>query len=201
MADQPIAHHPPVNVAILNFRQRRGGTQGSATQPRRVRSPCCHPIASAHVREKRAAIVPSRRSRWPSWSDGPDTGASPAAVMAEVDSDVASASAIAAHHLVTVAEPWLFFGAHINLRRAALVEQIEDFQRGTTGRGAAGLPLSPPDRGPSAYARCQLRRPPCAKSAAARYRTDTGQRRRESRGYSWPPRSSSEAICLDACRR
>ena len=24
MVDQPIAHHPPVNIAILNFRQRRG---------------------------------------------------------------------------------------------------------------------------------------------------------------------------------
>lgn len=66
MVDQPIAHHPPVNVAILNFRQRRGGMQRIGDPAAQGQIAMLPLIASACSRKAAPQIVPSRRSRWPS---------------------------------------------------------------------------------------------------------------------------------------
>ena len=129
MVDQPIAHHPPVNVAILNFRQRRGGMQ-------RIGDPAAQgqiamlPLDRQRMFEKSgAANCPQPALALAILSDGPIL-AHHLAVMAEVDSDVEARQRNAAHHLVNVAELGLF-GAHEFAPRRGVIEQIEDFQSGT----------------------------------------------------------------------
>lgn len=118
-----------VNVAILNFRQRRGGMQ-------RIGDPAAQgqiamlPLDRQRMFEKSgAANCPQPALALAILSDCPIL-AHHLAVMAEVDSDVETRQRNAAHHLVNVAELGLF-GAHKFAPRRGVIEQIEDFQSGT----------------------------------------------------------------------
>lgn len=60
MVDQPIAHHPPVNVAILNFRQRRVVCSGSATGCRALGQIAMLPLNRQRMSgESGAAVSPA----------------------------------------------------------------------------------------------------------------------------------------------
>ena len=128
MIDQPVAHHPAVDVTVLNFRQRRGGMERIG-----------NPAAQGQI-----AMLPLDRQRMFEKS-GAANGSQPPlplailrhcpilsyhlTVMVEVNGDVEARQRNAAHHLVNVAELG-FFGAHKFAPRRRVVEQIEDFQGG-----------------------------------------------------------------------
>ncbi len=118
MVDQPVAHHPPVNVAILNFRQRRSGME-------RIGNPATQgqiamlPLDRQRVFEKSGAANGSQPPLPLAILRHCPVLAHHLAVMTEVNGDVETRQRNAAHHLVNVAE--LGFSVRMNLRRAGVL--------------------------------------------------------------------------------
>ena len=125
--NQAIAHHPPIDVAILNLRQRRIGMQRIG-----------HPAAEGKI-----PMLPLNRQRvFEKWQTA-DRAQTPLAlavlryrpvlahdftIVAEVDSDVETRQRDAPDDLVDMAK-FGFFGAHKFAPGGGVIKQIQHFQR------------------------------------------------------------------------
>ena len=125
--NQAIAHHPPIDVAILNLRQRRIGMQRIG-----------HPAAEGKI-----PMLPLNRQRvFEKWQTA-DRAQTPLAlavlryrpvlahglaVVAEVDGHVEARQRNAPHDLVDMAKLG-FLGAHKFAPGGGVIKQIQHFQR------------------------------------------------------------------------